>query len=216
MNKSKSLLREISSSFSDNPIIYETITNKNTGIKECYLKGIAIQAECRNLNERIYPLHEITNAVEQMRMKIKAGESILCEMDHPETLNINLDRVAGVITDAWMEGNNGMAIIKILPTPRGNEIRAMLESGIKLGVSSRGTGDVDNYGRVSGFDIITIDIVATPSAPQAYPDAVFESLYNTKGLLLKEHVFPQTQHQEPTLSRATDESSKIVEFFKKL
>lgn len=176
------MLREWSS-FKDSNVVLEYQENK-TGGKDCYLKGIAIQADKRNLNERVYPLHEITRAIRLMHEKIERGESILCECDHPETLTINLDRVAGMITQVWMEGTNGMATIKILPTMHGENIRKLLESGVKLGVSSRGSGNVDYNGVVSDFEIVTIDIVAQPSAPDAYPKAVFESLYNKTGLAI--------------------------------
>lgn len=173
------MLREWSS-FSDSNVVLEYQENKLGG-KDCYLRGIAIQADKRNLNERIYPLSEIANAVQVMAQRLQRGESILVECDHPETLTINLDRVAAQITKVWMDGRNGMAEIKLLPTSHGKNIRAMLESGVKLGVSSRGSGNVDHNGIVSDFEIVTIDIVAQPSAPDAYPEAVFESLQNKYG-----------------------------------
>lgn len=173
------MLREWSS-FSDSNVVLEYQENKLGG-KDCYLRGIAIQADKRNLNERIYPLSEIANAVQVMAQRLQRGESILVECDHPETLTINLDRVAAQITKVWMDGHNGMAEIKLLPTSHGKNIRAMLEAGVKLGVSSRGSGNVDHNGIVSDFEIVTIDIVAQPSAPDAYPEAVFESLQNKYG-----------------------------------
>lgn len=179
-----SMIREWSS-FSDSKIVLEYKEDNITGRKDCYLKGIAIQADVRNLNERVYPFDEITNAVRQMAEKLARGESILCECDHPETLTINLDRVAGMITQVWMEGANGMATIKLLPTSHGENIRKMLEAGVKLGVSSRGSGNVDHNGIVSDFEIITIDIVAQPSAQEAYPKAVFESLFNPSGASMR-------------------------------
>jgi len=87
-----------------------------------------------------------------------------------------------MITQMWMEGPNGYGKMKVLPTPMGNLIRTMLESGVKLGVSSRGSGNVDDRtGEVSEFEIITVDIVAQPSAPGAYPTPVYEHLMNSRG-----------------------------------
>ena len=87
-----------------------------------------------------------------------------------------------MITQMWMEGPNGYGKMKILPTPMGNLIRTMLEAGVKLGVSSRGSGNVnDASGEVSDFEIITVDIVAQPSAPGAYPTPVYEHLMNNRG-----------------------------------
>lgn len=169
------------SSFNDSRIVLEYKEDQVTGRKNCYLRGIAIQADRRNLNERVYPFAEIARAVNNMAERIRRGESILCECDHPETLTVNLDRVVGMITEVWMEGANGMATIMLLDTTHGKDIRTMIESGVKLGVSSRGSGNVDHNGIVSDFEIVTIDIVAQPSAPDAYPKAVFESLNSKYG-----------------------------------
>jgi hypothetical protein len=105
----------------------------------------------------------------------------LGEVDHPDDLKINLDRVSHTIVGINMEGPNGIGKLKILPTPMGQLISTMLESGVKLGVSSRGSGNVDEAtGKVSDFEIVTVDIVAQPSAPNAYPKAIYESLMNMK------------------------------------
>jgi hypothetical protein len=87
-----------------------------------------------------------------------------------------------MITDMWMDGPNGFGKMKILPTPMGNLVKTMLESGVKLGVSSRGSGNVnESNGEVSEFEIITVDVVAQPSAPGAYPTPIYEHLMNTRG-----------------------------------
>ncbi len=150
--------------------------------KNLYLKGIAIQGGIRNQNQRVYPVREIENAVKTLNDQIQNGYSVLGEVDHPDDLKVNLDRVSHMITNMWMEGPNGYGKMKILPTPMGNLIRTMLESGVKLGVSSRGSGNVDDRsGEVSEFEIITVDIVAQPSAPGAYPTPVYEHLMNSRG-----------------------------------
>ncbi len=150
--------------------------------KSLYMKGIFIQGGVRNANERVYPVPEIEAAVGTLNEQITEGHSVLGEVDHPDDLKINLDRVSHMITQMWMEGPNGYGKMKILPTPMGNLIRTMLESGVKLGVSSRGSGNVDDLsGRVSDFEIITVDVVAQPSAPGAYPTPVYEHLMNTRG-----------------------------------
>jgi hypothetical protein len=150
--------------------------------KNLWLKGICIQGGIRNANQRVYPVNEITNAVKTLNDQIQNGYSVLGEVDHPDDLKVNLDRVSHMITDMWMDGPNGYGKMKILPTPMGNLIKTMLESGVKLGVSSRGSGNVnDGSGEVSDFEIITVDIVAQPSAPGAYPTPVYEHLMNNKG-----------------------------------
>jgi hypothetical protein len=150
--------------------------------KNLFLKGIAIQGGIRNANQRVYPVDEITNAVKTLNDQIQNGYSVLGEVDHPDDLKVNLDRVSHMITDMWMDGPNGYGKMKVLPTPMGNLIRTMLEAGVKLGVSSRGSGNVDEAsGKVSDFEIITVDIVAQPSAPGAYPTPVYEHLMNMRG-----------------------------------
>jgi hypothetical protein len=150
-------------------------------LKTLYMKGIFIQGGVRNANERVYPVDEIEKAVDTLNKQITEGYSVLGEVDHPDDLKINLDRVSHMITNMWMDGANGFGKLKILPTPMGQLIKTMLESGVKLGVSSRGSGNVNDMdGKVSDFEIITVDIVAQPSAPNAYPKAIYESLMNMK------------------------------------
>ena len=153
------------------------------GNKNLYMKGICIQGGVRNANQRVYPVQEIARAVKTLNEQIHGGYSVLGEVDHPDDLKINLDRVSHMITEMWMEGPNGYGKMKILPTPMGKLIETMITSGVKLGVSSRGSGNVreDGSGEVSDFEIITIDVVAQPSAPGAYPTPIYEHLMNTKG-----------------------------------
>ena len=152
-----------------------------TGGKNLYLKGICIEGDKRNANERVYPLHEIRKAVETVNEQIRDGNSVLGEVDHPDDLKINLDRVCHSVDGMWMDGDAGCGKLKILPTPMGELIRTLLTSGVKLGVSSRGSGNVDDRtGHVSDFEIVTIDVVAQPSAPNAYPTAIYEGMINMK------------------------------------
>jgi hypothetical protein len=148
------------------------------------MKGIFIQGGVRNFNERVYPVKEIDRAVDRVNEILAKGESVIGECDHPEELTINLDRVSHLINEMWMEGSNGMGKLQILPTPKGNIIRTLIESHVKLGVSSRGVGNVDEHGEVSGFEIITVDVVARPSAPEAYPKPVYESLNTRRGRII--------------------------------
>jgi hypothetical protein len=151
--------------------------------KDLYMKGICIQGGVRNANQRVYPVSEIGRAVKTLSEQIAGGYSVLGEVDHPDGLTVNLDRVSHMINEVWMDGPNGYGKMKILPTPMGGLVRTMLENGVKLGVSSRGSGNVseDGSGNVSDFEIITVDVVAQPSAPGAYPTPIYEHLMNTKG-----------------------------------
>ena len=158
------------------------VESANEG-KDLYMKGIFIQGGVRNANQRVYPVEEIGRAVKTLNDQITGGYSVLGEVDHPEGLNINLDRVSHMISETWMDDANGYGKLKILPTPMGQLVKTMLESGVKLGVSSRGSGNVseDGSNTVSDFEIITVDVVAQPSAPGAYPTPIYEHLMNARG-----------------------------------
>jgi len=157
------------------------VTESANDGKDLFLKGICIQGGVKKANQRIYPVDKIATAVSSLNEQITEGNSVLGEVDHPDDLKINLDRVCHMITEMWMDGPNGYGKLKILPTPMGQLVRTMLDSGVKLGVSSRGSGEVNEAtGEVSGFEIVTVDVVAQPSAPNAYPTAIYEGLLNMK------------------------------------
>ena len=159
------------------------VTESSEDGKDLFMKGICIQGGVRNANQRVYPVNEIGRAVTTLNEQISNGYSVLGEVDHPEGLNINIDRVSHMITEMWMDGPNGYGKLKILPTPMGQLVKTMLEAGVKLGVSSRGSGNVSESGNgeVSDFEIITVDVVAQPSAPGAYPTPIYEHLMNSNG-----------------------------------
>jgi hypothetical protein len=150
--------------------------------KDLYMEGVFIEGGVKNANQRVYPVNEIEAAVSSINEQIREGNSVLGEVDHPDDLKINLDRVSHMITKMWMNGATGYGKLKVLPTPMGKLVETMLTSGVKLGVSSRGSGQVnESTGHVSDFEIITVDIVAQPSAPNAYPRAIYEGLMNMRG-----------------------------------
>ena len=182
------------------------LENANEG-KDLYMKGIIIQGGIRNANQRVYPVSEIGRAVKTLNDQITGGYSVLGEVDHPEGLNINIDRVSHMITETWMEGDNGYGKLKILPTPMGNLVKTMLESGVKLGVSSRGSGNVseDGSGNVSDFEIITVDVVAQPSAPGAYPKPIYGHLMNARGGM-KAYEFAQATREDVKAQKYLKES----------
>ena len=152
-----------------------------SGKKLYGMQGIFIEGDKRNANERIYPGYEIRRAVDTINEQISQGHSVLGEVDHPDDLKINLDHVSHMIDKMWYEGSTGYGKLKLLPTPMGQLVKTMLDSGVKLGVSSRGSGNVDDRtGHVSDFEIVTVDVVAQPSAPNAYPKAIYEGLMNMK------------------------------------
>lgn len=149
--------------------------------RNVFLSGIVMQADIQNRNGRIYPLAEMTAAVNSMRQSIQEYGGVFGELDHPaDRISINLDRVSHVITEVYMDGSNVMGKMKILDTPVGLIAKELAKSGVRYGVSSRGTGVVSE-GMVSNFNLQTIDLVATPSAQGAYPTTMFEALQEQKG-----------------------------------
>ena len=157
------------------------IVENESGEKNMFMEGIFVQGNVKNANQRVYPVREIAKAVESVQDKIDQGFPVLGECDHPPELTVNVDRVSHIIESMWMDGPNGYGKLKIVPTPMGNIIRTLIESGATLGVSSRGSGEVNPSGEVSNFEIVTVDIVAQPSAPEAYPKAIYEGLMNMRG-----------------------------------
>tara|TARA_B100001057_G_scaffold163930_1_gene164555 strand:- start:3020 stop:3649 length:630 start_codon:yes stop_codon:yes gene_type:complete len=157
------------------------IVEGDDGGKNMFMEGIFVQGNVKNANQRVYPVNEIAKAVESVQKKIEDGFPVLGECDHPPELTVNVDRVSHIIESMWMDGPNGYGKLKIVPTPMGNIIRTLIESGATLGVSSRGSGEVGTSGEVKNFEIVTVDIVAQPSAPEAYPKAIYEGLMNMRG-----------------------------------
>jgi hypothetical protein len=146
-----------------------------------YLKGLFLEGETKNHNGRIYPREEIEKAVKQLNEKISKHGPIPGELDHPEGLNINFDRISHVITEMSINDNNGIGSMKVVNAGLGLIVKGCVEAGMQVGVSSRGSGDIGHDGKVKDFDIVTVDIVANPSAPGAYPRAsLAESILNSK------------------------------------
>lgn len=180
-------------------LVESVVDGKNT-----FLSGIMMQGDTKNRNSRVYPMAEISKAVEYINQSIKEGNFIAGELNHPDNLSIDLKNVSHIITEMWVDGQAAVGKCKILNTPMGHIAKGLLEGGMRLGVSSRGTGNVTNEGYVSDFNFVTIDIVATPSAPDAYPSMVREHLENTK-----------KGNKVMTLAEAVVHDSTAQKFFEK-
>lgn len=155
-------------------------TEEGNDGKKLWLKGCFVQGDVENANGRIYPRDEIGRAVESIMKRIQEHGPVAGELDHPEGLMISGQNVSHAIHEMWMEGSNGLGKLLVINEGKGKIVRSMVEAGIHLGVSSRGSGSVDTKGHVSEFDIVTVDIVMTPSAPNAYPKPVFETLMDNR------------------------------------
>jgi hypothetical protein len=153
------------------------ITESATDGKDMYISGIFMESGVKNRNGRIYQLEEMTNAVKQVQENIKNNQIFWGELDHSNSLQISSDRVSHMVTELRMEGNKVFGKAKILDTPCGKIAKVLIkESGSRMGVSSRGSGSVDESGVVSNFSLISVDIVLNPSCASAVPTAIYESL----------------------------------------
>jgi len=167
-------------------LLIETLEPKIANLQESkqdgkhwYLEGIFMQAEAKNGNGRLYPRPVLEESVSKVQEKMKKGYTVLGELEHPDSLSIDLNNVSHVIEKFEWQGNNVIGRAKILDTPKGEIVKALLKEGIKLGVSSRGSGSTkheDGLVIVENFNLITVDIVATPSAPDAFPQSLQESI----------------------------------------
>jgi hypothetical protein len=182
--------------------------------KDLFMAGLFIQGDVKNQNGRVYPKNEIKRAVESVQSRLSQGETVMGELDHPEELQINLDRVSHIITDMHCDDSDGLGKLKIIDTPMGNIARALLKAGAKLGVSSRGSGNVNESGKVSDFDIITVDIVAQPSAPDAYPKTIYESLFNMKGGAMLHDLASNVTHDRRAEIHLVSEIHKLIKELK--
>jgi hypothetical protein len=178
-----------------NPNVANLTEMKRVG-GDMFLSGIMMQSELVNGNGRKYPMNEIMRAVAECQEKISKGMFIMGELNHPDTLSINLANVSHAITEIRMEGNDAIGKMKLLNTPAGNIAKAIIEGGVRLGVSSRGTGNVNESGSVSDFSFVTMDIVSTPSAPDAYPNVVAEAMGSKKILTFAEAVVNDKKAQQ--------------------
>jgi hypothetical protein len=182
-----------------------TEASKNDG--KTYLNGVFMQAEIENRNGRVYSLSEMTENVEAIRKQINEFGGVFGELDHPDTITINMDRISHAIKDLYMDGNNVVGKAQLLDTPMGLIAQELSKSGVRYGVSSRGAGVVSESGSVSGFNLVTIDLVVTPSAPGAMPTTVMEAMEGTKLMSLAESV----KHDDSAQKYFKSEILKIVE-----
>lgn len=156
----------------------QTLTEGADSNKKLYLKGIFMEADAKNRNGRVYQLNEMKKEVDRHMAEFSQGNHMLGELDHPAgSLEVSLKNVSHKITDLKMEGNQVIGKAEVLDkTQAGGILKGLMESGVKVGVSSRGKGQLNESGQVSNFHLVTIDAVAMPSAHNAYPESIMESL----------------------------------------
>ena len=157
----------------------QILTEEKDGKKLLYIEGVFLQSELTNRNGRRYPFEVLNREVERYNEEYVKSKRALGELGHPDGPTINLDRVSHRITSLRAEGNNFMGKAQILDTPMGQIAKSLLGEGVQLGVSSRGMGSIDKQENVSvvrdDFMLTTAaDIVADPSAPDAFVNGIME------------------------------------------
>jgi hypothetical protein len=193
--------------------------------KRMYITGPFIQAETRNRNGRVYPLGLIEREVKKFQKLIESHEAV-GELNHPEDGNINPDRAAILITELKMDGNLAMGKAKVLSTPCGKILESLINDGVKMGVSTRGTGNLTNENTVENdFNLITIDSVYMPSGQSCYSEAINESvewmLNESTGLYIEKRKQKMDKARNEFNAKLDKYGSKIVveafkEFISKL
>lgn len=166
-------MKFIQEAFNEVEFIAESVGDK----KEYYISGIFMQSEIKNRNGRIYPKSVMMEAVKAYQKKIDERQAV-GELNHPDRPTVDLTEACMLIESLEWQGNNIIGKAKILDTPKGKIVKALIDGGVKLGVSSRGLGNVTSLKEgtmVDSFVLTAIDIVDTPSAPDAMVESLRES-----------------------------------------
>ena len=160
--------------------IQNYVTEDKKGNKSHVIEGVFMQADTKNRNGRVYEKKILESAVNKyVKEQVATGRAV-GELNHPEGPTVNLDKVSHKITNLEFQGNNVIGKASILKTPMGKIVEGLLEGGVKLGVSSRGMGTLENrrdgmYVK-SDFMLASVDIVQDPSAPSAFINGIMEGV----------------------------------------
>ena len=199
----------------------EVIVEERNGKKSLYIEGVFLQGDIKNRNGRMYPAQTLAKEVSRYNEAFVGKGRALGELGHPDGPTVNLDRVSHKITSLRQEGSNFVGRAKILNTPMGSIAKNLLDEGVKLGVSSRGVGSVsmNNEGvNVVGEDFMlatAADIVADPSAPDAFVDGIMEGKdWIWDGGVLREKFATKTYKQINTLASSRELQENKLKLFK--
>lgn len=215
-------MKLISEAVEDVEYITEEADNGKKNYKIC---GIFMQADIKNRNGRVYPYEVLEKEVQKYNKNFINEKRAYGELGHPDGPTVNLERVSHMITKLYPDGKNFMGEAKILGTPMGNIVKNLMDEGAKLGVSSRGMGSLDskngaNYVRDDFYLATAADIVADPSAPNAFVEGIMEGkewVWNN-GSLVEAHVAELKQKFDVIQRRrnAKFEALEFAKFLKKL
>lgn len=164
-----------------NDTIAPIITESKNGGKDYFIEGVFMQSDIKNRNGRVYPKNIMEKEVDRYNKEFVEKQRAFGELGHPEGPTINLDKVSHLIQSLTLEGKNYIGKAKILSTPNGEIVKALINDGAKLGVSSRGLGSLEQKGNAQyvkdDFQLATAgDIVADPSAPEAFVEGIMEGV----------------------------------------
>ena len=193
---------------------------KDNGNKNYKIKGIFMQADIKNRNGRVYPMEVLEKEVRRYTKENIAQKRAFGELGHPEGPTINLERASHMITSLKPDGKNFIGEAKVLSTPMGEIVKNLMDEGAKLGVSSRGMGSLDqkngaNYVRDDFYLATAADIVADPSAPNAFVQGVMEGkewVWNNGALMEAELV--ELKRKFDVKKRQRDANMEALEFAK--
>ena len=198
---------------------------KEDGKKNYKIKGIFMQADIKNRNGRVYPMDVLNKEVERYNKQYVNEKRAFGELGHPEGPTVNLDKVSHMITKLYPDGKNFIGEAKIMSTPMGEIVKTLMNEGAKLGVSSRGMGSLDqkngaNYVRNDFYLATAADIVADPSAPNAFVQGIMEGkewVWNNGALVEAELERAKQRINERVRKRQENENAlEFIRFLKKL
>ena len=185
----------------------EYLVEKKGDTKHYYIEGVFMQAEQKNRNGRVYPTQNINPAVDKYRSEYVQQNRAMGELNHPSGPTVNLDKVSHIIKELNTDGNNFVGKAKVLDTPMGKIVKSLIDEGAKLGVSSRGMGSLKKNSSginevQSDFILSAVDIVADPSAPDAFVNGILEGKeWVWDNGLLREQQIAQYERQIKQASR---------------
>ena len=198
---------------------------KENGGKNYKIKGIFLQADIKNRNGRVYPMEVLEKEVGRYNKKFINEKRAYGELGHPDGPTVNLERVSHMVTELYPDGKNFIGEAKIMETPMGKIVKNIMDEGGKLGVSSRGMGSLDqkngaNYVRDDFYLATAADIVADPSAPNAFVEGIMEGkewVWNNGALIEAELVELRRKFDVKKRQRdAKVEALEFAKFLKKL
>ena len=198
---------------------------KEDGKKNYKIKGVFMQADIKNRNGRVYPMEVLNKEVRRYNKEYINEKRAFGELGHPDGPTVNLERASHMITKLYPDGKNFIGEAKIMSTPMGEIVKTLMDEGAKLGVSSRGMGSLDqkngaNYVRDDFYLATAADIVADPSAPNAFVEGIMEGkewVWNNGSLVEAELERAKQRINERVRKRqVNDNALEFINFLKKL